>query len=73
MDHPTRHGHPYAELNAWNPAQAGEKITTVSNKTYPFAKSNYAYVLDWSDYMAPAVLIKDPVERAIDQSGHHKI
>ena len=55
---PLAMGIPYAELNTWNPAQAGEKITTASSKTYPFAKSSYAYVLDWSDYMAPAVLHK---------------
>ena len=53
---PLAMGIPYAELNTWNPAQAGEKISPVTNKTYPFAKSNYAYMLDWSDYMAPAVL-----------------
>ncbi len=55
---PLAMGIPYAELNAWNPAQAGEKITAVPAKTYPFAKSNYAYMLAWSDYMAPAALMK---------------
>jgi hypothetical protein len=55
---PLAMGIPYAELNTWNPAQSGEKISSVATKTYPFAKSNYAYMLDWSDYMSPAVLMK---------------
>ncbi|MGL6268459.1 MAG: zinc carboxypeptidase, partial [Chitinophagaceae bacterium] len=55
---PLAMGIPYAELNTWNPAQAGERISSVPARSYPFAKSNYAYMLAWSDYMAPAVLMK---------------
>jgi len=53
---PLAMGIPYAEMNSWSPTQAGEKISQLPTKSYPLTKSNYAYVLDWSNYMAPAVL-----------------
>jgi hypothetical protein len=41
-----------------NTLQLGDKITSVENlaKQPPVEKSNYAYVMDWDDYNAPAAL-----------------
>lgn len=46
------------KYKAVNALQLGEKITTVENlvKHSPVEKSNYAYVMDWDDYNAPAAL-----------------
>lgn len=46
------------KYKAVNTLQLGEKITTVENlvKQSPVEKSNYAYIMDWDDYNAPAAL-----------------
>jgi hypothetical protein len=66
---PLAAGIPYAELNAWNAAQAGDRylapgvalpgqqpqVTTPANAA---TRSAYAYVLDWKEYAAPGVLYR---------------
>jgi len=46
------------KYNPVNGLQLGEKITTTENliAVTPVEKSNYAYVMDWDDYNAPAAL-----------------
>ncbi|MGB7393578.1 MAG: M14 family metallopeptidase, partial [Pricia sp.] len=45
----------YKSVNSLN---LGEQVTTTDNlvKTTPVTRSEYAYVIDWDDYNAPAVL-----------------
>ncbi len=46
------------KYKATNTLNLGDKITTTDNlvKVTPVQKSDYAYVLDWDDYNAPAAL-----------------
>ena len=53
---PLAMGIPYATLGAWSSASVGEKVTGVMTAANRPEKSEYAYVLDWSDYYAPLVL-----------------
>jgi hypothetical protein len=56
---PLAFGLPYAELGAaqFNGSLLGEKISaTPSMTTAALAKSNYAYLLEWSEFNAPAAL-----------------
>jgi Zinc carboxypeptidase len=55
---PLAFGIPYAELKAlqYNSNIQGEKNQGTVISTSSFNKSNYAYLLDWNNYYAPAVL-----------------
>ncbi|MDB5196640.1 MAG: zinc carboxypeptidase, partial [Flaviaesturariibacter sp.] len=56
---PLAFGLPYAELGAaqFNTGLLGEKLSeTPKATTSSFAKSNYAYLLEWSELYAPAAL-----------------
>jgi hypothetical protein len=60
---------PYAELNAWNPALAGDPYIAPAeplagqkpqgtSPAHVVPKSSYAYVINWTDYNAPGLLYK---------------
>ncbi|MDB5251936.1 MAG: zinc carboxypeptidase [Flaviaesturariibacter sp.] len=56
---PLAFGLPSAELNAsqYTASALGEKLTaTPAPAAAAFARSNYAYVLEWTEFYAPAVL-----------------
>jgi hypothetical protein len=56
---PLAFGLPYAELKLpqYNTDMLGEKIqVALSGTAVAFDKSNYAYLLDWNNYYAPAAL-----------------
>ena len=55
---PMAFGLPYSELGSnYNKNLLGEKITqTIQTSPGVIEKSNYAYLLEWSDYYAPAAL-----------------
>ena len=55
---PLAMGVPHAELQAWNPAVAGERIVSAEPVRTSPARSDYAYVMHWKDYRAPEALYR---------------
>jgi hypothetical protein len=58
---PMAFGLPLGEVKApqFNNSMLGEKITgTVINTSITFDKSNYAYLIDWNNFYAPAMLFE---------------
>jgi hypothetical protein len=55
---PLAFGLPYTELNAsqYNTSLLGEKYTPASKPTITVPKSNYAYLIEWTELYAPAAL-----------------
>jgi hypothetical protein len=55
---PLAMGVPYAELTAWNPSIAGERVTDTEARRETPVRSDYAYILHWKDYLAPQALYR---------------
>lgn len=55
---PLAFGLPYAELQAasFTSGLQGNKVTQVRDRTSTVGKSDYAYLLEWDEFYAPAVL-----------------